>query len=146
MNKPKPINIVRKPINIVPENDAWINDILLIANGKAATHTWNSYLDVIYAADEAEARLEKLGIPKVARKGATYIAQSGETLPNSYGHRARTTTVTITRKSKGWVLVSVAQSELYPRQRPRCQLVLTPEQDAAAVAVVRRAYSVQVGA
>jgi hypothetical protein len=122
---------------------AAITAALAEVNGKATAHTYTHAHQVAKIAEEAEAELEALGIPKKHRAGARYAAQSGSQLPKAYKHGAITTGVTLTRNSTGWTVASVSQITLYPGQSPQPILILTAAQDAIAVANFRSKYSVQ---
>ena len=122
---------------------AAIDAALLAVNGKATAHTYTHAHQVAKIADEAEAELEALGIPKKHRAGARYTAQSGSRLANAYKHGAISTCVTLTRNSTSWTVASVSQITLYPGQSPQPIFILTAAQDAIAVANFRRKYSVQ---
>jgi hypothetical protein len=127
-----------KPIKIT--DTAAITAALLAVNGKATAHTYTHAHQVAKIAEEAEAELEALSIPKKHRAGARYTAQSGSRLANAYKHVALTTCVTLTRNSTSWTVASVSQITLYPGRSPRPILILTAAQDAIAVNHFRLRY------
>jgi hypothetical protein len=129
-----------KPIKISVENFPAIETALKAVNGKASAHTFTTGGSVHIIADLAEAKLDRLGLPKSCRAGAVFIAQSGESLPASYKYKAQTTNIRIERKASGWVLTDISPSTLYPKSKPQRALVLTEAQDAKAIEVLRRAY------
>lgn len=131
---------MKKPLPVTAAEE--ITAALAEVNGRATSHTFTYASDVQHLALEAEKRLDALHIPKAARAGAVFIGESGERLPNAYKYAAQTTTVTLVRKGKGWFVRHIARSSLYSRQTPTNELLLTPEQDALAVAAFRRAYKV----
>jgi hypothetical protein len=110
-------------------------------NGRSTTHTagWNV---VALGVRAAEKTLEKLGIPKAKRKGATYYFESGSKLPNSYKGAVNITRCTITRGASEWYLTSATLSARNPTSAPKFKLCLTPEQDELAIAKVRSQYVV----
>ena len=129
-------------IKITKENESAIDQVLKAVNGKASSHTYTRFSELWCVANEAEEQLSEFNIPKALRKGARYVSQSGEILPSAYKYAATTTTVTIERKSGGWYLSHVAPSTLYSRTKPRKSLLINPDQDAAAIANVRKSYTV----
>jgi hypothetical protein len=129
-----------KPIKIT--DAAAVTAALLAVNGKATAHTYTHAHQLAKIAEEAEAELEALSIPKKHRAGARYTAQSGSRLANAYKHGAITTCVTLLRNSAGWRVEKISQATLYPGQSPQPILVLTAPQDAIAVANFRRCYAV----
>ena len=129
-----------KPIKIT--DTAAIDAALAEVNGKATAHTYTHAHQVAAIAEEAEAELEALSIPKKDRAGARYTAQSGSRLANAYKHGAITTGVTLTRNSTGWRVEKISQVTLYPGQSPQPILILTAPQDAIAISNLRKCYSV----
>ncbi len=132
-----------KPIKINVENFPAIEAALKAVNGKATAHTFTTGGAVHSIADLAEAKLDRLGLPKAVRAGAVFIAQSGDVLPARYRYKAQTTNIRIERRSTGWVLTDISVSILYPKSKPDRLLVLTEAQDAKAIEVLRRAYLIQ---
>ena len=117
-----------KPIKIVPENATAIEARLSEANGRARTHTFTTYLELHYLAEKAEKDLEKFGVTKANRSGATYVATSGGPLPKAYGYKAIQTWVILERRSSHWYLANAGTSDLYPRQCPARELQVTQAQ------------------
>jgi len=115
---------------------------LAAVNGKAERHTYTLPSDIETVADDAERQLARLDVPKAARKGARYVSQSGHGLPKAYKYRATGTVVTLERGASAWFLVDVAACDIWPGHAPITRLTLTPDQDAAAVAALRKAYAV----
>jgi hypothetical protein len=115
---------------------------LAAVNRKAERHAYTLPSEIAAVADDAERQLARLDVPKAARKGARYVSQSGSKLPNSYKYKATGTTVTLERGAAGWFLVDVAACDIWPGKAPFQRLTLTVEQDAIAIAAVRRQYGV----
>jgi hypothetical protein len=111
-------------------------------NGRATAHTYNTPYFVHVVAREAERELARFNVPKAARKGARYVSQSSGNLPKAYKYTAIGTTVTLERGASAWFLVDVAACDIRPGAAPFYRLTLTPDQDAAAVAALRKAYRV----
>lgn len=129
-----------KPIKIIADNYAAIEDALRAVNGKADTHTYTSAISIMEIVSTAENKLAKLGIPKKERNGATYQSVSGSRLPSAYKYAARATLVEVRRNTIGWVLSRVAESCLYPNTTPHEYMTLTAKQDEIAVANLRKGY------
>jgi len=133
-----------KPIKITLDDymeNAAIVAALRAATGKAMAHTYTHATEIAFLARTAEARLERLGIPKAMRAGAVLVADSGTKLPKAYKYSARATVVHLIRKSTGWYLESAAATDLHPGHTPAERLRLTPDQDAKAIAVLRTQYA-----
>lgn len=129
-------------IKINPTNRAKIEATLTAANGRATQHAYSEYYEVARVADEAEARLESLGIQKAARTGAEYFAVSGYAVPSAYNYSRKATAVCLVRRATGWFLTSASQVTIWA-EAGKQELLLTQEQDARAIEVLRRRYSVQ---
>ena len=131
-----------KPIRITADNRPAIKAALDAANGRATSHTCRHATHVEDLASEAEARLQALHIPKAARAGAEYAWLSGDVLPNAYKYSVIRTRLRLARRASGWWLTVVAAVECYPRGAVGGRLILTPDQDAKAVAALRTGYLV----
>lgn len=131
-----------KPIRITQANEQAIATVLMVANGRAKTHTITSYLEVEHEALGAERRLEALGVPKAERGGARFSVWRATYLPNAYKNMAIGTGIRLLRRSGGWWLVDAEAYSFGSRTRTRRHLSLTPAQDAKAVAVLRAGYSI----
>ena len=119
-----------KPIKITQENTDKIKATLDAVNGRAIGHTYTHAYQILRLAIDAEC----------ARVGAGVTFQSGEHLPAAYKYVARTTTVTLLRRTSAWYLAVVRSSELHPRSNPRQSTVLTEAQDSVLVAALRKKY------
>jgi hypothetical protein len=107
-------------------------------NGRATSHTLGAR-DVVAAARETEARLEKLGVPKKARGGAELVLASRAPTASSYKYRAIGTFVTLRRDTEGnWMLVEARRLEMHPKQSSASTLRVSAE---ARDAIVRRAMA-----
>jgi len=115
---------------------------LAAVNGKAERHAYTLPSEIAAVADDAERQLARLDVPKAARRGARYVSQSGQSLPKAYKYTAIGTTVTLERGASAWFLVDVTACDIRPGAAPFQRLTLTPDQDAAAVAALRKAYAV----
>jgi hypothetical protein len=117
-------------------DDTAIAAALAAANGRAVTHTYTRAASIRDIALAAEARFEQLGIPKAQRAGASVVAISGDKLPSAYKYTPTRTRIVLTRRASAWYLTDVQAGELY--HTPSVWMTLTPAQDDAAVAHLRR--------
>ena len=132
-----------KQIKIITENAKAIHDALRAANGKATTHAYTLIDEIQQIAAWGEKRLENLGIPKPEPPGAVFSATSGDQLPNAYKYTAKGTHVELVRRTSGWYLASVQPALIYPGARGTTRwLHLTQKQDAKAIEVLRREYTI----
>ena len=129
-----------KPIKIIADNYAAIENALRAVNGKADTHTYTSAISIMEIVSTAENKLAKLGISKKERKGAIYRSSSGSKLPNAYKYTARATMAVVKRNTAGWTLDHVSPVNLHPNSTPAEYLILTAKQDEMAVANLRKGY------
>lgn len=127
-------------INIA-DTDA-VRAALAAVNGRATAHAYTLPSQIAAVVDYAEGTLARLAVPKAARKGARYMSQSSGNLPNAYKYAARGTVVTLARGASAWFLVDVAACDIWPGKAPIQRLTLTQDQDAIAIAAVRRQYGV----
>lgn len=110
---------------------------LAAVNGKADAHTY-SQQDLERVAERAEEQLEQLGIPKGERPGAYMLCVSGGAVPSAYKYPRKLTSARLTRTSSGWWLTDCRAVDGHKGHET---LYLTPAQDAAAVANIRKGYS-----
>lgn len=129
-------------IKITESNRSAIDAALKESNGRATAHAFNFASDVFAVAKSAEARLDGLGIPKAARKGATAAARSGSNLPSAYKYARTVTILALTRTSTGWFLTNVSTLETFDRSEGKTRITLTAAQDEIAVENLRRGYNV----
>jgi len=125
----------------ISDKDA-VRAALAAVNGKAERHAYTLPSEIAAVADDAERQLARLDVPKAARKGARYVSQSSGNLPKAYKYTAIGTVVTLERGASGWFLVDVAACDIWPGKAPFQRLTLTQDQDAIAIAAVRRQYGV----
>jgi len=129
-----------KPIKLLAANAPALAAALAAANGKATAHTYTSPMDLFSLANDAETQLDALKIKKADRRGARFYAMSGDRLPNAYKHAIRVSRVQIERRGAGWYLVALECAEIYPQGTRPHRLILTEQQDAAAIAALRASY------
>jgi len=127
-----------------PTDQAKIEDALRSVNGTASCHTYSSASDILAIAQEAEARLDQLGLPKKDRTGAVATKTSGSKMPKAYKYRRIATYVKLVRGSRDWYLTCALKVEIYPDTPDRrLSIILTEEQDKLAVETFRKSYHVQ---
>lgn len=90
----------------------------------------------------AKAKLDAFGILKRKRSGASFYQVPAGPSSNSYSNAQGATALRIARATTDWYLIDVQRIEVYPKQRKREDLTLTPEQDDKAIDVLRREYLV----
>ena len=109
---------------------------LAAVNGDARAHTYTPYtLDQVAA--RAEAQLDALGLTQAQRAGAVVHCTSGGSVPNAYKYRRALTRATLTRTSGGWWLTAASCVNGWAGFEA---LYLTEQQDAAAIAHLRKGY------
>ena len=110
--------------------------VLSAVNGTATAHTYTA-LDINMVADRAEAQMDTLGLTLAQRAGAKVQCISGGSVPNAYKYSRALTRATLTRTSGGWWLTEAKKIDGWVGSEA---LHLTPEQDAAAIAHLRKGY------
>ena len=136
---------------VLDERLAWMPDrdriesALASVNGTATTHTITAWGEVRDLARTAEAEcVSLLGSPRHAR-GARYSVVSGDSVSNDYAQKWRyraATRVVMVRRVGDWYLVSAERVEI-GQKGGGARLILTPQQDEIAVALLRRRYRVE---
>lgn len=125
-------------IKLSPAN---VDHLLKVANGSATAHTFNSTAEILQIAQRAEDHLAALGIPLSKRKGAAVVALSGARVPNSYKFSRNGTIVALERTATVWKFRSAHSGNVY-KDGGYERFHLTAEQDALAVANLRKSYMV----
>ena len=130
-----------KPIKIIDKNAPHITSALEIVHARAREHTYTAQA-IINIANLAELKLEVLGIPKGARRGASVAGRSGDKLPNSYKYPRCVSFITIERRAGDWWLVNLHQHGTWG-EAGGWFMSVTPEQDAIALRKLREDYHVK---
>jgi len=107
---------------------AKIEEELQKVNGKAEAFTIRYFTDLVSFAEDAEKKLEKSKLPKSERKGALVTVTPAGPAAKSYKYASKSTTVTLERGSRGWMLVDVFSSTVYPGQSSRVKMTITEAQ------------------
>jgi len=113
--------------------------VLAAVNGSAREHTYTA-LDLNMVADRAEAQMAALGLTLAQRAGAVVHCVSGGSAPNAYKFSRWLTRATLTRTRSGWWLTDARRISGWAGFEA---LYLTPGQDVAAVAHLRKGYRCQ---
>ena len=129
-------------IKITQANAQKIVAALAAVNGRATAHAYTEYHEIARAAEAAERRLEGLGIQKAARAGAVLWSVSGHSVPSAYKYSRQATGVRLERRATGWFFASASPVTIW-KEGGASDLLLTEEQDARAVEVLRMGYRVQ---
>jgi len=130
-----------KPIKICKENVLVIQAALDAANGDAKQHTLTFGKSVLSIAEYFEERvISTVGTKKMA-PGAKAVYMSGVDIPTAYKYSRIVTRLEMERKGKDWFLTAVDTETAY-NKAGAVYLVLTKEQDEAAIAKLRESYRV----
>jgi hypothetical protein len=111
-------------------------DALAKVNGDAKEHTYTPYA-LEHVAARAEAQMTELGLTQAQRAGAVVHCVSGGNVPNAYKFSRWLTRATLSRTSGGWWLVGAYRVSGWAGHEA---LYLTEQQDAAAIAHLRKGY------
>jgi hypothetical protein len=109
---------------------------LAAVNGDAREHTYTPHALMAVAA-RAEEQMDALGLTLAQRAGAVVHCVSGGSVPNAYKYSRALTGATLTRTSGGWRLTSASRVKTWTGYEA---LHLTKQQDAAAIAHLRKGY------
>jgi hypothetical protein len=109
---------------------------LAAVNGDAREHTYTLYT-LEQVAARAEAQMDALGLTLAQRAGAVVHCVSGGSVPNAYKYSRALTGATLTRTSGGWWLTAASRFKAWDGYEA---LHLTKQQDAAAIAHLRKGY------
>ena len=130
-----------KAIKIIAANAAELTAALKAANGRSTEHTLTDGEFILTIAAQFEDKLHQLIGNKKLAKGAQAVWVSGVQLPNAYKYKRTVTRLVLERRSTHWWLINATSEQAYKDAGPE-YLTLTPEQDAAAIAVLRRQYRI----
>ena len=109
---------------------------LAAVNGQASEHTYTPHA-LEQVAARAEAQMDALGLTLAQRAGAVVHCVSGGSVPNAYKYSRALTGATLTRTSGGWWLTAASRVKAWDGYEA---LHLTKQQDAAAIAHLRKSY------
>jgi hypothetical protein len=121
-----------------------IEAALAAVNGRAGSFTVTRAYEVAHYADEAEAALERAGIPQSDRPGTIVTAQPAGPSANKYGYRAVSTSITLVRRRNGeWLLTGIRRTEVYPKQPARFNIEISAAAGEAATRAALRPFVVR---
>tara|TARA_R110000787_G_C13397836_1_gene443187 strand:- start:952 stop:1365 length:414 start_codon:yes stop_codon:yes gene_type:complete len=119
-------------IPLTPAKADKLTALLAKANGCGRAHTYTHASDLMALAEEAEASLDRAGIPKSKRKGATLAAASGpKTFTSAYQRLTRlyiATRVELTRTGSGWTVIAIKRVDHWTSEGAFARLDLTASQ------------------
>ena len=128
-------------IKITDANRQAINILLGKINGKSLSHTAHDK-HIFELAELMEMNLEKFGIAKKDRSGATASGMSGGKVPSAYKYSRIVNTYTIERGSSHWFLIDAQRTELWG-SASKDRLSLTVAQRNIAIEKFTAQFSVQ---
>ena len=135
------LEIEMKALNITEKNKSAIEATLKDCNGKATAHSYTEFGEIEYCALQAEEKVVALVGAKDRAVGAVFYSQSGGSVANAYKYSREGTEVRLERRSTGWFLTEVTRKAIY-KDGGKDLLFLTPDQDEAAIAKIRKSYTI----
>jgi hypothetical protein len=130
-----------KPIKIDHKNADKIEAALKAVNGKSTAHTFTTFGFVSMHAIDAKYRLETIGLAKKYQRHARVVCASGHPLPSAYKYPRAATELVFVFGATGVFLESVRSVAIYA-DGGKTTVTLTAEQDAQAVATLRKRYTI----
>lgn len=130
-----------KPIKINDANIPALTEALAAVNGKATAHTLCSGAFILSIVAKYEKKALSLLGAKKHLQGTQVVYVSGGEMPKAYKYSRVATSILLERRSSDWYLVNVESTTLWNSAGPE-YIKFTEEQDAAAVAHLRREYTV----
>ena len=131
-----------KAIKIEEANAQAIEAALKAANGKAKDHVYKEFGEILFLAQYAEQSMERMGIAKARRAGASVEATSGKPVPNAYKYSRAASRVKVERRSSAWYLTDIELVTIW-KDGGVVSIQLTKAQDEEAVANLRKKYQVK---
>ncbi len=123
---------------LIDSKTAAINAALDKVNGKAVSHTINTYAGVAMIADRAEELLDARGVTKKGRVGTTVIHTPSGPSASSYKYAAVSTAIYLKRVADGWRLTGVERSSVWPKSSETFSLTVSA---GAAADIYRAAFA-----
>lgn len=119
--------MIHKPLDIKIKNERLIENALSTVNGRAYTHTFCSFNEILRIAEIADKKMNDLGMVKTKSVGAQFLAESSGPVANAYDSTRIGTQVIIIRKRDCWALSHIERITLYPQDGGKSLLSLTQE-------------------
>jgi len=137
------VPVDRLPILVKQANLGLIQSVLDRVQGRAYADILSSK-DVVQIAVAAESALESSGIAASYRAGATFSSTPCGPSANAYRYSREGTSVVLERKASGWSVVRAFRITVWPKQRGRELLTITPMQKRVVLRLAMRAYAITV--
>lgn len=118
-------------LSAAPELSPEFIEAVAAGNGKATKFVYDAH-DIVALARRAEKRLDQMDLPQADRVGFTAQFDHDGPSANAYKYTATGRSVTMRRAGKGWVLVSIDQISVFPKQPERVTYRATEKQIAEA--------------
>lgn len=131
-----------KSIKVTDNNLPKIQARLDAVNGRATEHVISEAWAIPTIIGRFELELRDLLPNRALFAGARAIYRSGQALPNAYKFSRLVTYMELERRATGWFITNLEARHEY-RQAFKPRLILTAEQDAAAIAKFK-SYSYNV--
>jgi hypothetical protein len=116
-----------KLIKIDGNNRNKISELLTATQEKCDVNLL-SVEQVFEFANQAETKLDEMGISVKNRNTAEFYYQPPGPMAKSYRFRQGATTILIIRKSKNWFVSEIKRIKVYPCSHKVASLILTPTQ------------------
>lgn len=114
-------------INVTEKNREKIEAAIDQKLGRAKSFV-HDFDQALAACEEAESRLEEIGLILSERSGCSFVHKLEGPKANSYRFSAVASELRFVRGVKAWFLVDVERSQVFPREPERFALELTSEQ------------------
>ena len=130
-------------IAISEKNEEKVEAAIKASMGRARTFV-HSFEDVVEAAEEAEARLELLGIPKKDRQGVLAEHSVAGPSSNSFKYSAAASSISMRRGVRGWILTDVDRITVYLKDKESLKLEMEAAKFDRVVQCVKREFGIHV--
>ena len=117
-----------KKIKISRDNRDKIEAALSLVNGRSTSFTITSYAEVCKVVDRCS---KMLCLPKKAWIGVDVVYVPDGPSAKAYKYAAKSTQLTLKRRSTGWFLEHVAEAQVYPCSQERFSIYIDPRQAEA---------------
>lgn len=131
------------PILVTAANAPQIQLVLDTIQGRAFAEILTAS-EVVQLAATAESALETAGIAATYRPGSIFCWTPSGPSANAYKYGRDGTSVALERKSSGWQMIRAFRITVWPKQRGRQVLTLTPTQKQIVLRLTMREYSISL--
>ena len=115
-------------------------------NGRCTRNTITLFSEVLALAVEAEAKLEKAGVPIKLRTGSVYCFREAGPSANAYKGQMNVSDITMVRVSDGWRLKSYSVASVYSRTSEIRILTVSADAKRAIVQQAMEGFAVAADA